>query len=97
VKPYSPGVILALIFLAFCTTIAYLMGLKDGMRGLEALEAQHQNAILERTHDRDVQLEIEKPSVKNGLMICASMRGKDSYPPGTPYATLQRSVRNKNV
>jgi hypothetical protein len=40
--------------------MAYLMGLKNGMRGPEALEAQNHNALLELTQDRDVQLAIAK-------------------------------------
>jgi hypothetical protein len=31
-KTYSVGVILVLILLALCTTIAYLMGLQDGLQ-----------------------------------------------------------------
>ena len=74
------------------------MGLKDSMRGLEALEAQHQNAILERTHDCDVQLEIAKAQCEERTHDRCFNEGKGELPPpGTPYAPLQRSVRKKNV
>jgi hypothetical protein len=75
-KSYSFGVIRALLLLALCTTLAYLMGLKDGMRGLEALEAQNHNAIFELTRDRDVPLEIEKARCEQRIQDRCFNEGK---------------------
>jgi hypothetical protein len=75
-KTYSLGIILALILLALFTTIAYLMGLKDGMRGLEAIEAQNENVMLELTHDRDVQLEMHNAPCEQRIQDMCVNQGK---------------------
>ena len=78
-KTYSTGIILALIFLALCTTTAYLLGLKDGLLGLEDTEVQNENVILELTMTGMYSLRLKKPGVKNGSMICVLIRAKASY------------------
>ena len=46
------------------------------MRGLEALEVQNQNTILELTHDQDVRLEIEKALCEERIYEMRFTQGK---------------------
>jgi hypothetical protein len=44
-KTYSVGIILALLLLAVCTVLAYLMGYQDRTRELNAIKAQGEQVL----------------------------------------------------
>src|ERR687895_96931 len=75
-KTYSVGFILAIVLLAICTVVAYLMGLQDDLRGLEAIRARHENGIRELTHDRDVQLEMHNAPCAERIQDMSVNQGK---------------------